>query len=66
MNGWRACRCCSCGGYVTYRCDLCRGHPIASVTVERLARARAAVDRATEYRPLFDVSSLVGLVASHA
>jgi hypothetical protein len=39
-------RCVTCGGWTSSACVLCRGVPDRSVTLELLARAVNAVDRA--------------------
>jgi hypothetical protein len=35
-----------CGGHIRFRCVLCAGHPENRVTLERLARDVAEIDRA--------------------
>lgn len=41
-------RCRPCGAYLSRYCPTCRGVPDSGVSVERLARGVAAVDRAVD------------------
>jgi hypothetical protein len=63
MN-WPPVRCCSCGGWVSRDCLLCRGLPEPAFTVELLARCRAAVDRAVNNYEF--LTGTLGPVASYA
>ena len=44
-------RCVTCGAFLSARCELCRGEPNSDVSIEQIARALNAVDRATSREP---------------
>jgi hypothetical protein len=38
-------RCASCGGWISWRCTVCRGEPIEGVDIRTCARGVGQVDR---------------------